>query len=641
MHTDAFIHLQKIYLMIKHYQPHTLLWILLLACSSCVLAGTPVSAFTGAGYDYTFAVNSFSPAAAQVGETVTIAGAGFTGVHTVAFGCVAAAFEVVSDTIITAVVPAGLTEPVKIVVKKWRFARESETLFTPLEAPADTLAITSFAPLAFVPGDTVTVYGTLLSTVQHVSFRGLNASFTILTDTSLMAVVPDGLIEAGLIRVSDGTTTVTSAAFVVLAAEPTVPAANLDVAPAFTVARFVWKKGDGARHLLVIKRADNPLDFFPEDGVIYSPSSVTDNVDSATGNYIVYGDRDNAVRISGLEMETAYVARVFEYNGGDGRQNYLTSTYEEIIFSTLAPFAPVIDRVDPACATPGTTVTLEGRNLEETSEVVLNGASIAFTVISDNALQLVIPTDATNGSFGVTVETILYMSADFQAFQVLPEEPTVPATGLVLSSITASSVTIQWTNGDGDRHLVMMKEAATAFTFTPEDCDHYIPEAVFGQGLDLAGCYVVFGGGEDHVTVTGLTAGTTYEVYVYEYNKLDGGVQNYLTTSVLTGAFTTSGTAGSSARMAIATPSDEVSSSNEVLLQVAPNPSYGQFEVRGLPASTEPVVVRIVDTLGRLLYEQTAEGENVAVHLPASARGTYVLQLVYPGSLQARLITVY
>lgn len=53
-------------------------------------------------------VGGFTPTSGPVGTVVTITGTGFTGVTTVRFGSTAAAaFTAISDTQITATIPAG------------------------------------------------------------------------------------------------------------------------------------------------------------------------------------------------------------------------------------------------------------------------------------------------------------------------------------------------------------------------------------------------------------------------------------------------------------------------------------------------------------------------------------------------------
>ncbi|HET9426321.1 MAG TPA: hypothetical protein VFO55_13210, partial [Gemmatimonadaceae bacterium] len=62
----------------------------------------------------------------------------------------------------------------------------------------------------------------------------------------------------------------------------------------------------------------------------------------------------------------------------------------------------------------------------------------------------------------------------------------------------------------------------------------------FGSGTDLGTSeFVVYAGTGNSVTVTGLSAATTYHVAIYEFNG-GGGSENYFLTGPLTGNQTTS-----------------------------------------------------------------------------------------------------
>lgn len=117
----------------------------------------------------------------------------------------------------------------------------------------------------------------------------------------------------------------------------------------------------------------------------------------------------------------------------------------------------------------------------------------------------------------------------------LAAEPTVPANNVSWNSISSTSLTTVWTNGNGSNRLVVYKQGSPV-TGTPNDGASYTASTTFGGGSVLnAGEFVVANGSSNTVTVTGLTPGTTYYVAVFEFNG-SGGTENYLTTNPATGS---------------------------------------------------------------------------------------------------------
>jgi hypothetical protein len=120
----------------------------------------------------------------------------------------------------------------------------------------------------------------------------------------------------------------------------------------------------------------------------------------------------------------------------------------------------------------------------------------------------------------------------------LATEPTLQASNVEFSNVTATSMTVSWTVGNGASRIVLAR-AASAVSAAPVDGNSYTASSVFGSGDAIgSGNFVVFVGSGSSVTVSGLSPITTYHVAVYEFNG-ENGAENYLSTSPATGNQTT------------------------------------------------------------------------------------------------------
>jgi hypothetical protein len=115
--------------------------------------------------------------------------------------------------------------------------------------------------------------------------------------------------------------------------------------------------------------------------------------------------------------------------------------------------------------------------------------------------------------------------------------PTTQASAYNTTSLGSDSATLNWTSGNGDEVLVLVKEGAAVDT-DPTDGTSYTGDTAFGSGTELGtGNYTVYAGTTaNSVSITGLSPGVTYDIAIFEYNTTD---TCYLTPG-LTGNFTTS-----------------------------------------------------------------------------------------------------
>jgi hypothetical protein len=102
-----------------------------------------------------------------------------------------------------------------------------------------------------------------------------------------------------------------------------------------------------------------------------------------------------------------------------------------------------------------------------------------------------------------------------------------------------TSAQLNFTAGNGANRIGVI--SLTNFSNTPANGTNYSANTAYGSGATVgAGNYVVLNGNGNSVTVTGLTAGTTYYFKVFEYNGTSVNCdESYLTSSVATYSFTT------------------------------------------------------------------------------------------------------
>lgn len=114
--------------------------------------------------------------------------------------------------------------------------------------------------------------------------------------------------------------------------EPTVQASNITFSNVNDKdMRVNWTRGNGDG-CLVVARCEGPVDNVPWDGYFYPyTAGVTDSFGKGSslsdGHYIVYKGTGTQVTVRKLYGISTYHFSVFEYNGPDSCENYLTSGY--------------------------------------------------------------------------------------------------------------------------------------------------------------------------------------------------------------------------------------------------------------------------------------------------------------------------
>ncbi|MCI0635660.1 MAG: IPT/TIG domain-containing protein [Actinobacteria bacterium] len=166
-------------------------------------------------------ITSFDPTSGVIGATVEISGSGFgdsSDVTAVTFNGIAATFDVNSNVLITATVPAGATTG-PIAVTDSAGSATSATNFTVTPSPVPT--ITSFDPTSGPVGASVAITGTGFIGATSVTLNGIAAvTVTVDSDTQITATVPVGA-TTGPIGVTTPGGTATSASNFTVTGPPT------------------------------------------------------------------------------------------------------------------------------------------------------------------------------------------------------------------------------------------------------------------------------------------------------------------------------------------------------------------------------------------------------------------------------------
>ncbi len=334
-------------------------------------------------------INGFSPAAARVGDAVTITGVSLLDTFQVSFGNVAAVPSLVTATNVVVTVP-HLTQSgrISLVAPGGTFLTTSNFVLLP--------RVTTFTPAGGEPGTLVEILGDGLTGVNAVRFGGVNAqSVTNVSANLVRAVVPQGAF-AGPIEITNPNGSSQSAT------------------PFFVAPRFTDL---------------TPAQGRPGNTVVLVGANFTNvsRVEFATGlaaSYVVTAsNRISAVvpvgTVSGLIRITTPGGVVAS------PRNF-----------TITPITPSISGLTPGFGDVGSAVLITGANLGEATEVRFNGVMAgSFNVNGASSVTALVPVGATSGKVRVTTPSgVAESTGDFLVGstadlgltgQVLPTDPVV------------------------------------------------------------------------------------------------------------------------------------------------------------------------------------------------------------------------
>ncbi|HEU5395779.1 MAG TPA: IPT/TIG domain-containing protein [Verrucomicrobiae bacterium] len=162
-------------------------------------------------------ISSFTPIGGPAGTIVKITGNNFTNASAVMFsGTPASAFVVTNNNTIGAVAPAGVTSGLITVTTPFGTTNSATLFYGPP-------AITGFAPTHGLPGTNVIVSGSNFTNATAVLFNGTPAaSFTVINNTTLSAIVPTNVTTGKITVAAPGGTNSSATDFTVDSADLSV-----------------------------------------------------------------------------------------------------------------------------------------------------------------------------------------------------------------------------------------------------------------------------------------------------------------------------------------------------------------------------------------------------------------------------------
>lgn len=355
---------------------------------------------------------------------------------------------------------------------------------------------------------------------------------------------------------------------------PTVQASNISFSSITTNSVTAsWTRGNGQYCAAFIYFGSTGT-ASPVDNVTYTANptyGLGSNI-GTSGWYCVYNGTGNSVTINGLSANQTYRLMVVEYNGNAGHEKYngttATSNPGNVTTSFAGPtiqasainfsnvtsssfniswtrgngsacvvFAKVgaSGSALPVDGTTYTASTVFGSGTQIGSSgwyCIYNGTgnNTSLSGLSPNTSYIIMVCEY-NGSAGNEQYNSNTATNNPRSQTTDYATPTTQASNVAFSNVTSSSFTVAWTNGNGSSRAVFVR-AGTDGTALPVDNTTYYANTVFGNGTQIgtSGWYCVYNGNGSAVTVTGLSAVTTYRVMVCEYNGTSGK-QKYNTTS--------------------------------------------------------------------------------------------------------------
>lgn len=193
-------------------------------------------------------------------------------------------------------------------------------------------------------------------------------------------------------------------------------------------------------------------------------------------------------------------------------------------------------------------------------------------------------------------------------------KPDVPSTNISVSPIQDSTVQISWTNGNGNRRIVVAKENSPVDAFPLDGFNHF-GNGYFGWGENLGNNnYVVYDGAGNGAWVSGLSENSKYYFRIFEYNQ-----------NAQTGDYPIYNLCNSTA----SDPTDIFNHQAVSRINVYPNPASKKISFPDVK-DTDADKLIIYNSLGMPVIQEGIEGQN-STDISSMPNGMYCLTLLSNG----------
>jgi len=409
--------------------------------SVVTLGGTPVTAFTvvsstsivaivGAGSSgavslttpggtaslagFTFipppTITAFAPTTAAAGALISITGTNFNNTSAITLGGIpVSSFTVVSSNSIVAIVGLGATGAVSLTTPGGTATLAG---FTFIPAPT----ITSFAPTTAAAGALISITGTNFNNTFAITLGGISVtSFTVISSTSIVAIVGMGATGSVSLTTPGGTASLAGFTFI----------------PAPTITSFA-----------------------PTTAAAGALISITGTNFNNAFSLTLGG---TPVATFTVVSSTSIVARVS--SGSTGAVSLTTPGGTASLAGFIFIPAPTITSFAPTTAAVGTLISITGSNFNNTSAITLGGTPVtAFTVVSSTSIVAIVG----NGSTGAVSLTTPGGTASLAGFTFIPA-PTITSFAPT-TAVAGAMISITGTNFNNTSAITLGGTPVAAFT---------------------------------------------------------------------------------------------------------------------------------------------------------------------------------